>query len=507
MSFKEEFFAKLDEFPSSPFLFVGSGFSLKYINAEKWEDLLRKYSVSMGKPFERYRSLANGDWPKVGSLIANDYHSYWFDAGDLAEERLLNMQEMVSFSSPLKVSISKHLKELSANEIQGDLAAEIELLKAAKINGIITTNYDLLCEKIFPQFKVYKSQQELIFSSIQEIGEIYKIHGCCTEPNSLVITSEDYNDFNDKNAYLAAKLLTVFLEHPTIFMGYSITDANIRSILSAIVRCLDQSQVNELSTRLFFVQYVHDHEGEPIIDKYEFEIGGSILPLTRIRTKNYLEILEVLTTLHQKFPASLLRKIKEHIYELVNTNDPTEKIAVVNFDTDTDLEKVDVVIGIGVSGRADKSYETFSRFDIAEDILNDNKGFDTNELVTKTLPKLVKATSWIPVCKYLSQAKAGTVIDPKIKTAASRDFSKWKLGNPYNYKQKAIKENYNSVEEVIATNDPEKSVKIILLLDNEKINVEALGKFLNDNVALTQDLQHSSYYMKLLCLFDRLKYG
>src|SRR5690242_1176204 len=98
MSFKEDFFAKLDEFPSSPFLFVGSGFSLKYIKAEKWEDLLRKYSMNMGKPFERYRSLANGDWPKVGSLIANDYHSYWFDAAELAEERQLNMQEMVSFS-------------------------------------------------------------------------------------------------------------------------------------------------------------------------------------------------------------------------------------------------------------------------------------------------------------------------------------------------------------------------------------------------------------------------
>lgn len=504
MSFKEEFYNRLDEFASSPFLFIGSGFSLKYINTENWEGLLRKYSGLMNNPFERYRSLADGNWPKVGSLIARDYHSYWFENPALEDEKNSNLQEMVSFSSPLKVSVSSYLKEVSEKPFDQNILTDIKLLKSAKINGIITTNYDLLCENIFPDFKVYKSQQELIFSPLQEIGEIYKIHGCCTEPNSLVITEEDYKDFNEKNAYLAAKLLTVFLEHPTIFFGYSISDKNVRNILSSIVKCLDQNQVNQLSNRLFFVEYVSDHKGEPSIDKYEFEIGGSILPLTRIRTKEYTDLLSVLSTLNQKFPAALLRKMKEHIYELVSTNDPTEKIAVVDFDTDTDMDKVDIVIGVGVSGKNEKSYETFSRFDIAEDIIYDNKNFDLDELMSKTLPKLVKATSWTPVCKYYNLIEDKKGVDAKVLSAFNRPFEDWQNANPYSYKAQSIRETYESIEEVTAANSPEKAVKMILLLEIEKIKPLVLVKFLKDNFSLTQESQHASYFMKLVCLYDKL---
>jgi len=506
MNLKENLYNKLDEFASSPFLFLGSGFSLKYIKTENWEGLLRKYSKMMDNPFERYRSLADGNWPKVGSLIAKDYHSYWFESKELEEERSLNLHEMVSFSSPLKVSVSSYLREVSRNPIDTEVQSDIELLKAAKINGIITTNYDLLCEHIYPDFKVYKSQQELIFSPLQEIGEIYKIHGCCTEPNSLVITEEDYVDYNEKNAYLAAKLLTVFLEHPTIFMGYSLSDKNVRNILSSVVRCLDQNQVNQLSNRLFFVEYVHTHEGEPTIDKYEFEIGGVILPLTRIRTKEYTDILSVLTNLNQKFPASLLRKMKEHIYELISTNDPTGKIAVVDFDQDTDLDMVDVVIGIGVSGKNEKSYETFSRFDVAEDILFDNKKFDLNELMKKTLPKLIKATSWIPVCKYFKEISKPEEMDAKIVSVFNRNLADFSIANPYTYKAQSIRETYLSIKDVIEGNTPDKAVKIILLLEPEKINLEILSQFLKDNFNLTKDQQNSSYYMKLVCLYDTLKY-
>lgn len=506
MSFKENLYIRLDEFASSPFLFLGSGFSLKYIKSENWEGLLRRYSTLMNKPFERYRSLADGNWPKVGSLIAKDYHSYWFESSKLDEERNQNLQEMVSFSSPLKVSVSSYLREISEITIDPEVQLDIELLKKAKINGIITTNYDLLSEHIYPDFKVYKSQQELIFSPLQEIGEIYKIHGCCTEPNSLVITEEDYLDYNEKNAYLAAKLLTVFLEHPTIFLGYSLSDKNVRGILSSVVKCLDQNQVNQLSNRLFFVEYVDNHEGEPTIDKYEFEIGGLILPLTRIRTKEYTDILSVLTTLNQKFPAALVRKMKEHIYELISTNDPTGKIAVVDFDQDTDLDMVDVVIGIGVSGKSEKSYETFSRFDVAEDILYDNKKFDLNELMTKTLPKLIKATSWIPVCKYFTEVSNPGEMDAKIVSAFNRNLTDFAVANPYSYKEQLIQETYPSIREVINGNTADKAIKIILLLETEKIDLELLSQFLKDNFNLTKDQQNSSYYMKLVCLYDTLKY-
>jgi hypothetical protein len=48
------------------------------------------------------------------------------------------------------------------------------------VDGIITTNWGLFIEQIFPDYKPYIGQKELLFSNPQQIAEIYKIHGCCS---------------------------------------------------------------------------------------------------------------------------------------------------------------------------------------------------------------------------------------------------------------------------------------------------------------------------------------
>lgn len=72
---------------------------------------------------------------------------------------------------------------------------------------------------IVMQVKIYVGQSQLIFSAIQGIAEIYKIHGSVEVPESIVINEEDYVEFERKSTYLAAKLMTIFMEYPIIFMG------------------------------------------------------------------------------------------------------------------------------------------------------------------------------------------------------------------------------------------------------------------------------------------------
>ena len=74
---------------------------------------------------------------------------------------------------------------------------------------------------MFQDYKVFIGQEQLVFSSIQEIAEIYKIHGCISNPDSLIINESDYSNFYSKGKYLAAKLMTIFMEYPIIFVGYS----------------------------------------------------------------------------------------------------------------------------------------------------------------------------------------------------------------------------------------------------------------------------------------------
>src|SRR5690606_17360819 len=126
MSFKEEFFKQIDQFTSAPILFLGSGFSLRYLNTENWENLLRLFSDKLEVPFEKYRSKANGSWPKVGSLLAEDFHGYWFSTEDLRDTA---KHEMITEASPLKVAISNHFIAASEREIDPKFTREIELLK------------------------------------------------------------------------------------------------------------------------------------------------------------------------------------------------------------------------------------------------------------------------------------------------------------------------------------------------------------------------------------------
>ena len=74
-----------------------------------------------------------------------------------------------------------------------------------------------------------------MFSRLQGIAEVYKIHGSVSDPSSVVINENDYKEFKEKSEYLAAKLLTIFMEYPIIFMGYSISDKNIQDILLFIL--------------------------------------------------------------------------------------------------------------------------------------------------------------------------------------------------------------------------------------------------------------------------------
>ncbi|MGR5342305.1 SIR2 family protein, partial [Vibrio astriarenae] len=83
-----------------------------------------------------------------------------------------------------------------SDHAKGQYADEVAALSRLNVDGIITTNWDTFLQSLFPDYRVYVGQDELLFSNPQSIGEIYKIHGCVNTPRSLVLTQHDYKDFN-----------------------------------------------------------------------------------------------------------------------------------------------------------------------------------------------------------------------------------------------------------------------------------------------------------------------
>jgi len=414
-----------------PMLFVGSGMSIRYLGLENWKGLLRKFArlaTDNEYAYEMYEQQAKGLeckeglLPKVAELIERDFNVRWFRDEQFRESREQSADEISHSVSPLKIEIARHMRDKSMVH-DAEYATEIELFKKLEmrsIGGVLTTNYDSFIEDMFPSYTKYIGQEELLFSTLHGVSEIYKIHGCYSKPESIVINEADYADFTEKNAYLAAKILTIFLEHPIVFIGYSINDPNIESILKSIVKCLSAENLEKIKERLIFIVRgkVGDAEGIST-HSISFE-GGKSIEMTRVRLKNYEPLYQALLENQAKYSAPMLRRLKQDIYELVLTNKPTGRMRVMNLEDDK-LEDVEVVVGVGVLAEFGQvGYAGITAAELYSDVVFDDGGFDVEKIVTLSLPTLLPTNSILPVNKYLAQY-AGEVPD-KVQSVIKSNF-------------------------------------------------------------------------------------
>lgn len=223
-----------------PILFVGSGFTKRYAGGPNWEELLTKLAAEcplIDKDFAYYKQTY-GNLRKVGSVFTDIYREWAWTKGkeDFPSEYFTADAPSDIF---IKHKISELLKELGpdAKGSYGspELDEEIEAFRNISAHAIITTNYDEVIEPLFSGYERIIGQQILRHGYLS-IGEIFKIHGCRSEPASIVVNEADYKRFDEDHKYLSAKLLTYFIEHPLLFIGYRAEDPNIKTILYDVDR-------------------------------------------------------------------------------------------------------------------------------------------------------------------------------------------------------------------------------------------------------------------------------
>lgn len=329
---------------TAPYLFVGSGMSRRYLGLETWPDLLRHFTEVLPHPYDFYRSAADGDLPTTAGLIAADFHRRWWTDERFEASRTSHGPRMHSRDSPLKLEVANYLA--GHMELPDDLQRkeELELLGSAVVDGVITTNYDELLERVLPSCRVFVGQEDVLFGDVQGIGEIYKIHGSVSAPESLVLTDRDYQRFEARNPYLASKLTAAFIEHPVIFLGYSLSDPNIRLVLSGIVNALPPTSVATLQRQLIFVEW-HAGCSCPCLERSTIKSNGFALEVMTLTVANFVELFGVLASLQRKYPARLLRALRAHVHRLIVTNDVGTPTRVAPLDEDS--LSVDVVLGVG----------------------------------------------------------------------------------------------------------------------------------------------------------------
>lgn len=512
MSVKNVLLDKIKEIGSHPFLFVGAGLTKRYLNTENWEELLRKFSTEISGNQFQYDYYSNkvsetdyyGKQPKIASLLEKDYNEAILIKPEHEEFRNRNREMIQKGVSPFKIAISEYLKSVSIDFNN----KEIDMLKkiaVRNISGVITTNYDLFLESIFDGYKVYIGQEELIFSDIFEIGEIYKIHGSITDPSSIIITSEDYKNFEDQYAYLIAKILTIFLEYPIIFLGYSIQDRNIQNILKSIAGCLKQDKLAILKDRFIFIEYSESLESLSTYSK-TFE-NGKIIEMTKVTTNDFMGIYSAINEVKAKYNPKVIRKLRKDIYEMTQVNIPTSAIVATGFENiDKIDENTNFILGVGVSNVAGHYIKAEQ---IYEDVILDNHYFNTNLVVEEYLPELLKSNAGgLPMHKYVLAYQGevyGKVKENMLKFNSIDSFLNDNLRTNKRWYRKDLSQ--FTVQEIITKEGIENAYKRLYFLEKDEINISDLEHYLYNAVRNKKvEIKSNSELKRLIRIFDWIKY-
>lgn len=393
-----------------PFLFIGSGLSIRYANTRNWTELLKWLcEETLGDfAYTRFfneaksaidRHEASSLFPYLATLAEDEINRALLTSDKFSGFRARNAEKLDRGISPMKLFVGDDLSNIQvANNTE---TALLELECSSKLSGVITTNYDFLCETLFPEFDVFVGEKELLLKDPSFSAEIFKIHGSANNPASMILTQADYEELQARQEYLAAKLLTIFLEYPIIFLGYSLQDEDIGSILASIARCVGNSNLERVSKRIVFVSY-EDSNNSPV-SELRMMFGSDSLSLTKVATRDFLPIYQAIAEMETLYDPKFVRQLRKSIVSVASHLDPASEVVTSGFSQLDNLGENDrVVLAFSpVDGE-------FGRMPTAEDlyldVISDSQSFDSNLVVADYLPKLLRSNpGGLPIFKYLCQ--------------------------------------------------------------------------------------------------------
>jgi hypothetical protein len=298
----QEMHKKIKKAGKAPVLFVGSGISRRYYNTPDWRTLLKKVAEKVGVLNEQIEKWGSNE--EIATEL--EYHCFAKNKPDYADGE--------NRRYPLRKIIAQIIGE---QEPIQDFEKKKELNELGKIipTAIITTNYDKLLEKTFGNLCDVCVGQDIIFSDRNSQRKtIYKIHGSISNPESIVITQEDYDRFMETSKYLYAKLMTLFWENPIVFMGYSISDENVKNVLDTMLEVMTDEQKHDFEQRIWVLDYVAE-DAQETFGEMELCTGRNTAKINKFcLNKSYGEFYQALSRVSREIQECLQYLTMQLIY-------------------------------------------------------------------------------------------------------------------------------------------------------------------------------------------------
>ncbi|CAM3488316.1 hypothetical protein XNC1_3423 [Xenorhabdus nematophila ATCC 19061] len=491
----------VSQFKNHPVLFIGTGFSLRYLkNSFTWNGLLQYVCYELTENKETYldiksKNYINGEYKY--EVIATEIEKLFNEK--LKEDRngkfkvindifYENMHNEINLSR-FKIYITKLLEDKTLKDEKKDELNE--LLKIRKnIGSIITTNYDALVEKIF-EFEPLIGNNILLSNPY---GSVYKIHGCISSPEDIIITDEDYKSFEYKYDLIRAQLLSLFIHNPIIFLGYSVSDSNIQKILKTIFSYVSSN--TELSKKIrdnfLLVEYEENSTSEAIVE-HDIRIEENVtIRINKIKTDNYTTIYRSLSDLILPVSAMDIRKVQK-VWNEIKAGGNIEVNITDNLDQ---LKNNQMIVAVGSRNNIKYEYQTAKEmmqnyFKIVEE--------SNKQLIELLNKQTIQASQYLPIFAFSNICpELENVQQYKNQQISKLDehFRRHNVNNCQN--------THNNISNIffddsISNSKKEDSIFYSAYLD--KINLDEL----KDHLICMED-KISTPYRRLLCLYDYKKY-
>lgn len=495
----EEFIGK---YRNHPILFAGTGVSLRYLSQSyTWDGLLRKISCDLRGSDEfyydikadcevdgefRYDQVATRLEDVFNKEIALDRNGPLKFVNDTFYE---NMKNGVSVSR-LKIYISHLLGEVNIKE---EYADELAALKRASknIGSIITTNYDRFLEEFF-EFSPLIGNDILLSNPY---GSVYKIHGCVEHPTKIIISEADYEAFFARYELIRAQLLSLFIHNPIVFIGYSVSDENIKALLRTIFTYVkpNSDHAKKIRENFLLIEYEAGSNSTDIAE-HDIDLEGfsSTIRINKIKTDNFAAVYEAISGLTLPVTAMDVRKVQNIVKEIFAGG---EIKVTITEDLDT-LKNSDKILAIGSARTIQYQYFTISEmignyFKILEE-----SNYQLLDLINKQRiqpSQFFPAYGFSKVCKTLRE-------EERLKTQ-----QKAKIQTVVEATKDRVKTDHNTIKAILddyAVATTNKSASIIWSAYHSKVTVDDLEQYLK-----SYGDRNCTEFKRLLCVYDLLKHG
>lgn len=197
-------------------LFVGAGMTMAILNDEwekvglSWRELIFRSAEEFDIDLKTEIKLEGLSYPEI--------------ATELVKLISKNAEESYDVSlNKLKRKIAQLTSWYPENKARKEYS---QILTDIDPSWIITTNYDLVLECLLPGKSTSLGPNDQLISP-KGLIPIYHLHGVRSNPDSIIISQEDYISLFRPNQYRQQKLSLSIKESTTLIVGYGLGDVNV----------------------------------------------------------------------------------------------------------------------------------------------------------------------------------------------------------------------------------------------------------------------------------------